>query len=320
MTKSVSPTSSRNGLSGADSVIVAKGLCRDFGAVRAVRDLTFEVSRGELFGMVGPDGAGKTTTMRILAGVLDPSAGDAWIDGISVRDQPELIKEHIAYMPQRFGLYQDLTVIENLVFYADLFGVPRKERPARIERLFGFSRLRPFQDRPAGALSGGMKQKLGLACALIHEPRLLLLDEPTNGVDPVSRRDFWKILHDLLKEGISVLVTTAYLDEAERSNRVALMNHGSIIEMGTPQQLKGKVQGIMMELVTQDAEKTRELITGLPGILDVNVFGEGLHVRLAGQKSAEAVESRLREMEIEVEFFKRIDPSMEDAFLSLIPK
>ncbi len=176
-------------------VIKTERLCKDFGTVRAVSNFDLTVNQGELFGLVGPDGAGKTTVLRMLAGILEPSSGEAWIDGISVREQPDLIKEHIAYMPQRFGLYQDLTVIENLIFYADLFQVPKKKRGPRIEQLFGFSRLGPFKDRLAGALSGGMKQKLGLACALIHSPRLLLLDEPTNGVDPVSRRDFWKILY-----------------------------------------------------------------------------------------------------------------------------
>ena len=206
----------------APPTILIEGLCKDFGRVKAVRSLNLRVEKGELFGLVGPDGAGKTTTMRMLAGILDPTSGNAFIDGISVRENPDKVKEHLAYMPQRFGLYQDLTVIENLLFYADLFGVPKKSRPQRIEELFAFSRLGPFSGRLAGALSGGMKQKLGLACALIHSPHVLLLDEPTNGVDPVSRRDFWKILQELLMEGITILVSTAYLDEAERTTRTAL--------------------------------------------------------------------------------------------------
>ncbi|HMK36974.1 MAG TPA: ABC transporter ATP-binding protein [Desulfomonilaceae bacterium] len=301
-------------------VILTKNLCRDFGAIHAVSNLNLEVVRGELFGIVGPDGAGKTTTMRMLAGILEPTAGDAWVDGISVRDDPEGIKEHIAYMPQRFGLYADLTVMENLQFYADLFRVPKKERPARIARLFGFSRLGPFQDRLAGALSGGMKQKLGLACALIHEPRLLLLDEPTNGVDPVSRRDFWRILYDLLKEGISVLVTTAYLDEAERTHRVGLMHRGSMIRMGEPQALKDMVEGVMLELLTSDLYRTRTLVSGIPGVLDVNVFGDGLHVRIRNSSDADTIEEILRNNDIDVHSLKQISPAMEDAFLSLIPR
>jgi ABC-2 type transport system ATP-binding protein len=300
-------------------IILTKDLCRDFGATHAVRNLNLEVKRGELFGIVGPDGAGKTTTMRMLAGILDPTSGEAWVDGISVLEDPEGIKEHIAYMPQRFGLYQDLTVMENLIFYADLFRVPKRERPSRIERLFGFSRLGPFKDRPAGALSGGMKQKLGLACALIHEPRLLLLDEPTNGVDPVSRRDFWRILYGLLKEGISVLVTTAYLDEAERTHRVGLMHGGSMIRMAEPQVLKDMVEGITMELVSSDLHKSRQLVSGLPGVLDVNVFGDGLHVRVHDTADVNAIVSELGKQGIEVNSFRKVKPAMEDAFLSLIP-
>lgn len=301
-------------------IILTKDLCRDFDLTRAVVNLNLEVKRGELFGIVGPDGAGKTTTMRMLAGILDPTSGEAWVDGISVVDDPEGIKEHIAYMPQRFGLYQDLTVMENLIFYADLFRVPKKERPPRIERLFGFSRLGPFKDRLAGALSGGMKQKLGLACALIHEPRLLLLDEPTNGVDPVSRRDFWKILYDLLKEGISVLVTTAYLDEAERTNRVGFMHRGSMIRMGAPQSLKDMVEGVMMELVSSDLYRTRRLVSGISGVLDVNVFGDGLHVRIRDSAIVSEIESVVRDHGIDISSFKKIKPAMEDAFLSLIPR
>lgn len=302
------------------SIILTEDLCKDFGATRAVRKLNLEVREGELFGLVGPDGAGKTTTLRMLAGILRPTSGDAWVDGISVRHDPEAIKEHIAYMPQRFGLYQDLTVIENLLFYADLFRVPAELRPERIKRLFGFSRLGEFQNRLAGALSGGMKQKLGLACALIHSPRILLLDEPTNGVDPVSRRDFWKILYDLLKKGISIVVSTAYLDEAERMTRVALMHHGSLIELGEPKALKDLVEGIMLELVSSDIRRSRALLIGTPGILDINVFGNALHVRVKDRHVAEAARDVLEKGGVRITSLQQIDPVMEDAFLSLIQK
>jgi len=218
------------------------------------------------------------------------------------------------------GLYADLTVMENLIFYADLFQVPKKERSGRIKLLFGFSRLGPFKDRLAGALSGGMKQKLGLACALIHSPRLLLLDEPTNGVDPVSRRDFWRILYDLLKEGISILVTTAYLDEAERTNRVGLMHHGSIIQMGEPRALKEMVKGVVVELIASDTSGSRDLLSKIPGVVDVNIFGEGLHVRVNEESEAEVIRKRLMEEGIQIHSLKRISPTIEDAFLSLIPK
>ncbi len=301
-------------------VVSAAHLTKKFGQREAVNDLTFNVARGELFGLVGPDGAGKTTTIRMLAGILEPSDGDAWIDGISVRDQPEAIKEHIAYMPQRFGLYQDLTVMENLVFYADLFGVPKKDRAPRIDQLLGFSRLTPFKTRLAGALSGGMKQKLGLACALIHSPRLLLLDEPTNGVDPVSRRDFWKILYELLKQGISILVSTAYLDEAERTARVALLHQGRIIRLGTPEQLKQLVKGYMVEIVSENVREVKQLVSVMAGVIDVNVFGDALHVRFRSQKDADQTREALRVRGADIVSMKSISPAIEDVFLSLIPR
>jgi ABC-2 type transport system ATP-binding protein len=302
----------------APSIIRCENLCKNFGVTRAVTDLNLEVKEGELFGLVGPDGAGKTTTLRMFAGILQPTSGDAWVDGVSTSKDPEGLKKHIAYMPQRFGLYQDLTVMENLLFYADLFCVPKAVRAERIEKLFGFSRLGPFKDRLAGALSGGMKQKLGLACALIHSPRILLLDEPTNGVDPVSRRDFWKILYDLLKQGISIVVSTAYLDEAERATRVALMHHGSIIQLGEPQSLKNLVQGVIFELVSSDLNRSRALLSGAPDILEVNVFGDGLHIRVAHEQVTGTIIKRLKDGGVDILSLDRIAPEMEDAFLSLI--
>jgi ABC-2 type transport system ATP-binding protein len=302
----------------SDLAIRTEKLSRRFGEVQAVQNLDLTVRRGELFGLVGPDGAGKTTTMRMLAGILDPTSGDAWIDDVSVVKDPEGIKTHIAYMPQRFGLYQDLTVLENLDFYADLFKVPRRIRAERIEELFGFSRLGPFKDRLAGALSGGMKQKLGLACALIHEPRVLLLDEPTNGVDPVSRRDFWKILYELLKDRISILVSTAYLDEAERTNRVGLMHNGTLIRVGEPQEMKSRLPGFMIELTTSDRSKAREVLGQMSGLLDINTFGDGLHVRISEESAQEAIRTRLEEAGIEIRSLRSISPSIEDTFLHLI--
>ena len=217
-----------------DVYVDVSGLARSFGAVHAVRHLTFAVERGELFGVVGPDGAGKTTLLRMLAGVLRPSEGDATIGGVSVKRDPERVKSSLAYMSQRFGLYTDLTVLENIHFYADLYRVPRVERPARLETLWAFSGLGPFQGRLAGALSGGMKQKLSLCCALIHRPPLLLLDEPTFGVDPISRRDLWLIIHDMVASGTTVIASTAYLDEAERCDRVLLLHEGVALGLDVP--------------------------------------------------------------------------------------
>lgn len=218
--------------------IRSEGLTRKFGAITAVHDLTFSVNEGEIYGLVGPDGSGKTTTMRLLSGILTPSSGRAWVDGREVETESEKVKEHIGYMAQRFGLYEDLTVIENIDFYADIYDVPKAERPGRIDELFGFSGLGPFRGRLTRNLSGGMKQKLGLCCSLVHTPRVLFLDEPTNGVDPVSRRDFWEILYRLLKEKVTILYSTSYLDEAERCMRVGLLFGGTLLRSEQPGRIK----------------------------------------------------------------------------------
>ena len=220
------------------SVIKAVNLTRKFSSLIAVNELNLDIPEGEIFGLVGPDGAGKTTTMRLLTGILDPTSGEGWVYGKHIEKEAEALKDNIAYMSQRFGLYEDLKVIENINFYADLFGVAGPDRTEKIEDLLGFSNLTPFKDRLAGKLSGGMKQKLGLACALVHTPKVLFLDEPTNGVDPVSRRDFWRILHKLLKEKVTILYSTSYLDEAERCKRVGLLHKGQLLRCDTPDEIK----------------------------------------------------------------------------------
>ena len=220
----------------------AEGLLKRFPGVTAVDHLNLEVHPGEIFGLVGPDGAGKTTTMRMLAGVLSPDEGSATIAGFDVVRDPEGVKNHISYMSQRFGLYEDLTVDENIRFYADLFGLGRREREEHAARLLKAAGMAEFRDRMAGKLSGGMKQKLGLTCALIHHPRVLLLDEPTTGVDPVSRRDFWQILYSLLRENVTILISTAYLDEAERCSRLALLFKGRVMLCDSPDELKRRMR------------------------------------------------------------------------------
>jgi ABC-2 type transport system ATP-binding protein len=229
------------------SAIKAVGLTRKFDTIVAVDNLNLEIEQGEIFGLVGPDGAGKTTTMRLLTGILDPTSGDAWVDNEHSVRQAELLKEKIAYMSQRFGLYEDLTVLENINFYADVYGVQRDQRSARINELLGFSGLLPFKTRLAGNLSGGMKQKLGLACALIHTPKVLFLDEPTNGVDPVSRRDFWKILYNLQKQNVTIFISTAYLDEADRCARVGLIHKGKLLRCDHPVNIKTEMHADSME-------------------------------------------------------------------------
>lgn len=218
--------------------IKTKSLTRKFGSLTALDHLDLEVEEGEIFGLVGPDGAGKTTTMRLLTGILDPTEGEAWVYGKHTVKEAEPLKEQIAYMSQRFGLYEELSVMENINFYADIYGVAKETREKDIDRLLGFSGLLPFKQRLAGRLSGGMKQKLGLACALIHTPRVLFLDEPTNGVDPVSRRDFWTILYDLLKEKVTIFCSTCYLDEAERCRRIGLLHKGKLLRCETPGKIK----------------------------------------------------------------------------------
>src|SRR5258708_5806610 len=221
-----------------EAVVRAVNLRREFGKVVAVDSLNIEIASGEIFGLVGPDGAGKYTTLRLLCGLLDPTAGEAWVAGHNVARELNAVKDQIGYMAQRFGLYGDLTVQENMDFYADLFGIERRDRVSLSGELLAMTRMEPFRRRPAAKLSGGMKQKLALMCTLLHRPRVLFLDEPTNGVDPVWGRDFWAILYRLVRDGLTLFVTTAYLDEAERCNRVALMDRGKLVKVDTPAHLK----------------------------------------------------------------------------------
>jgi ABC-2 type transport system ATP-binding protein len=227
-----------------EPIIQTRGLTRQFGALTAVDHLSIEVAQGEIFGLVGPDGAGKTTTLRLLCGLMDPTEGEARVAGYDVAREAQSVKDHIGYMAQRFGLYADLSVEENMYFYADLFGIGRRQRDELMPGLLRMTRMEPFRARHAGKLSGGMKQKLALMCTLLHRPRILFLDEPTNGVDPVSRRDFWAILYQLLKDGITIFMTTAYLDEAERANRVGLLHQGRLIRCDAPEALKGPLPSL----------------------------------------------------------------------------
>ena len=294
-------------------------LRRTFGELVAVNGLDLDVQEGEIFGLVGPDGAGKTTTMRMLTGILPPTAGSAEVAGCDVTRDSEKLKDHIGYMSQRFGLYPDLSVAENIAFYADIYGVPRRELAARTERLLGFSNLTPFQHRLAGNLSGGMKQKLGLACALIHTPRVLFLDEPTNGVDPVSRRDFWRILYQLVRDGVTLFVSTAYLDEAERCNRLALLHEGRLLGLGTPDEVKRLMPGALLEIRTSAPRRTATLLRQHLHGATVGLFGDRVHV---ATREPAAVESDTRRLVADAGFellsIKPIEPSLEDVFISVI--
>jgi len=300
-------------------MIRAAALRRTFGDLVAVAGVDLEVAEGEIFGLVGPDGAGKTTTMRMLTGLLPPTGGAAEVAGCDVVRDAERLKEHIGYMSQRFGLYPDLTVMENLDFYADIYGVPARERAARTERLLGFSNLTPFQDRLAGNLSGGMKQKLGLACALIHTPRVLFLDEPTNGVDPVSRRDFWRILYQLVRERVTIFVSTAYLDEAERCNRLALLHQGRLLGLGTPDEVKALMPGALLEVRTAAPRRTAAVLRAQLAGATVGLFGDRVHVAVADPAAAEAAIRRLLAgAGFDLQSLRPIEPSLEDVFVSVL--
>jgi len=303
---------------GKSEAIRTENLSRIFGTNTAVDRLNLTIEKGELFGLVGPDGAGKTTLLRLLTAILDPSSGNAWVGGRSILDEEEEIKERIGYMSQRFGLYEDLTVMENILFYADLYGVPKKERPSRIERLLGFSNLTPFKDRRAGNLSGGMKQKLGLACTLVHTPEILFLDEPTNGVDPVSRRDFWRILYDLLREGITTIISTSYLDEAERCTRVALFDKGRLLLVEKPDAMRRSFPYPMLEIWCDDSRRAGEITKRLEGVKHVSVYGDRIHVSLDREERGDAVVTALRNESIRVHDQRAAMPSIEDIFISTI--
>ncbi len=302
------------------TAIKTTNLSKSFGNNIAVNRLNIDIQKGELYGLVGPDGAGKTTTMRLLTAIMDPTSGDARVAGHSILAEGELIKEKIGYMSQRFGLYEDLTVMENILFYADLYEVPKKERPARVERLLGFSNLSPFKNRLAGNLSGGMKQKLGLSCALIHTPDVLFLDEPTNGVDPVSRRDFWRILYDLLKEGVTILISTAYLDEAERCTRIGLMHKGSILIEDEPKNVRSSLGLPMIEVWSSNARSAVELARKIADVRNVSLYGERLHVTVGKEMTASELIDELKHAGIDVKDFRYILPSLEDVFISMVEK
>jgi ABC-2 type transport system ATP-binding protein len=304
-----------------DIIIQTDRLRREFGRGKtvAVDDLALSIYKGEIFGLVGPDGAGKTTVLRLLAAIMDPTGGSATVAGFDTVKDPEAIKTRIGYMAQIFSLYRDLSVAENLNFFADVYGVAGTVRKERIERLLRFARLTDFRTRRAGRLSGGMQKKLGLACTLIHEPEILYLDEPTTGVDPVSRREFWDILTSLHVQGVTIVVSTPYMDEAERCSRVGLMYQGRLIECDTPAAIRSRLIGQVLEFHPGDRRMARELLRGLPGIREVQSFGELLHVFVddvaEGQRTVERV---LGEAGLTVSGMRQIEPRMEEAFVSLI--
>jgi ABC-2 type transport system ATP-binding protein len=299
------------------AAIAISDLTKRFPGVLAVDRLCFEVHPGEIFGLVGPDGAGKTTTVRMLAGVLTADSGSATVAGFDIVRYPEAAKAHISYMSQRFGLYEDLTVEENIRFYADVFGVPRSDREQRSRQLLDAAGMEQFKTRLAGKLSGGMKQKLGLVCALIHRPSIILLDEPTNGVDPVSRRDFWRILYSLLEEGIAILMSTAYLDEAERCHRVALLHQGRILYCETPAKLKTHLKGAVLSVISPEPRRLRAELDGADGVLNALLVGDGMHLVVddAARRIPE-LRAKLQKAGLSFDRLEEVAPTIEDLFIA----
>jgi len=302
-----------------EPAIRVEGLTKRFGPLTAVDHLTLTVSPGEAFALVGPDAAGKTTAMRLLVGIMDPDAGRAEVLGFDTVRESEALKEHIGYMPQRFGLYDDLTVAENMAFYADIYRVDREERQQRMPELLSFSNLTPFQDRLARNLSGGMRQKLGLACALIHRPRLLFLDEPTFGVDPISRREFWEILYGLLSTGLTIFLSTAYMDEAERAHRVGLMHHGRLLVVDTPKAIKSSFQGELLEARASNLWTARKLLSDHPLVHLSLAMGDHLMVTVDDAAAAlRPLTEALKQAGLTGVSLERAIPNLEDLFVQIV--
>jgi ABC-2 type transport system ATP-binding protein len=307
---------------GSDVLVSARGLTRRFGSVLAASEVSFEVRQGEMFGLIGPDGAGKTTTLRMILGLLKPDAGQAITCGLDPVKSRRRLSSRVGYLSQRFSLYGDLTVDENIAFFAEIHDV--RGYAARRDELVEMVRMTPFRDRLAERLSGGMKQKLALVCTLVHTPELLVLDEPTTGVDPVSRRDFWRLLARLQREGLTLLLTTPYLDEAERCARVALIDQGRVLTVDTPDALRAAEKGVMVEVVAEPRRAALDVLRTAPGVTEVEVFGERLHASLPGETPAEAaavaesLATRLREAGLAVHSARPTTPSLEDVFIGRI--
>ena len=301
-----------------NTIIQIENLTKSYGEIEAVKGIDLQVIRGEMFGLVGPDGAGKTTTMRILCGLLLPDDGNATLFEMDIARNRKKVQNKIGYLSQKFSLYGDLSVDENIEFFADIHNV--KDFKPRRDELLNFTRLTSFRERLADKLSGGMKQKLALACSLIHKPEILFLDEPTTGVDPVSRRDFWKILSDLQKDGITIFMTTPYLDEAERCNRVAMMNDGKIISMDTPQNLKTSLSKEVVEIICDNIRKAYQIIKKETEF-DIQIFGDRINVGVNNYSDdINKIEMILKKENINIINQRLITPSLEYVFINLIKK
>lgn len=306
-------------MSAPEVLLETRNLVRTFGSVRAVDGLDLEVRAGEMVGLVGPDGAGKTTAMRLLCGALQPTSGSIRVAGYAVPAEVEKAREDIGYLAQRFSLYGDLTVQENLEFFGEVFDMSSEERKRRSLELLRFAGLEEFADRRAAALSGGMQKKLGLASALVHRPKVLLLDEPTGGVDPVARQEFWHLLIGLLREGSAVLVSTPYMDEAMRFNRVIFMDHGKALVSGAPRDLIATLEGRILELAAEPQQAARDVAVQDPDVEDVHSFGGYLHLRVrAAEGTTSRLPGRLKEAGVNVTHLIPVAPTLEDVFIQLL--
>ncbi|MCU0226009.1 MAG: ABC transporter ATP-binding protein [Bryobacterales bacterium] len=304
----------------ASITVSMRDLSKHFGSFIAVNNVSLDVARGEIFGFLGPNGAGKSTTIRILCGLLSPTSGKATVAGFDVAAQPEQVKQSIGYMSQKFSLYDDLTVAENIDFFSGIYGVPADLRAERKQFALELSGLSARQNSLTRLLPGGFKQRLALGCAILHQPPVLFLDEPTSGVDPIARREFWELIYHLSAEGKTIFVSTHYMDEAEYCHRIALMHRGLMIALGSPTQLKRELGGAsLLRLDASDILRAMEALVGAPGIEDVAVFGSGLHVRVRNvEHSTLLIQERLAAGAVTIQRLQPIDASMEDVFVSLI--
>ncbi len=303
-----------------EQAVSIRDLSKRFGDFVAVDHVSLAVEKGEIFGFLGPNGAGKSTTIRILCGLLEPSEGDATVGGFDVRTQSESIKKHIGYMSQKFSLYDDLSVEENIDFFSGIYGVPRPKRQERKDYVLRMAGLTEKRKSMTRLLAGGWKQRLALGCAILHEPPILFLDEPTSGVDPIARRTFWELIYQLSESGHTIFVSTHYMDEAEYCHRLGLMYRGKMIALGSPKELKQKFDSHhLLYLGTSDLLGSMKALEGQPGIRDIAVFGGGLHIAAENAALAmPAIRSLLAQKSITIEELEQIDPSMEDVFVAMI--
>jgi len=300
------------------NAVETQNLTKRFGNFTAVDNVNFYIPKGEIFGLLGPNGAGKTTTIRMLCGILQPTSGTGTVLGFDIKKDPEEIKKQIGYMSQKFSLYDDLTAYENIEFYASIYGVPRSERGNRIDELIEMAGLKDHRRELTRSLSGAWRQRLALACAIAHKPPMLFLDEATAGVDPVSRREFWDLIYEMAGNGVSVLATTHYMDEAEYCNTIGIMYGGELIALASPDGLRDKISGVLYQVDCNHPRQATALLDTLPGVLDAAIHGAQVHVLAESEKGKMRIKHELEKAHIRVDQIEEIQPSLEDIFISMV--